>query len=105
MGIHQTLFFKTGLTLTAIATAFVPDTAIVGVDFASNGVRDVYWSGTNGSSTGDGNWYTPTTTGIGSSFWIRADGGATGFGYTGITPNTWISYQHRALFAGMLALT
>jgi hypothetical protein len=71
----------------AIRTTVSPTVATATVDFNSDGTgtSTAAISGTNSWS-----WYSPTTTNIGSSFWIRATL-VSGTTPTSGTMNTWIS--------------
>lgn len=86
-------FGKSAITISlpglgAYGTAYPGDFASAEIQFISNGTITV--STSNSGTQGSGNWATPTTTGIGSSYWVRATqtgsygtdgfGGATQYG-------------------------
>jgi hypothetical protein len=90
----SSVFGKSAITISLSSAAGVYGTAYPG-DFASaelmflpNGT--ISYSSSNMGTGSSGNWATPTTTGIGSSYWIRATqtgsygtggfGGATQYG-------------------------
>lgn len=57
----------------------VPNSATVGLRFQTDGE---VWADTSGSYTFRHRWYTPTTAGIGNSYWVRATV------TSGVTPTT-----------------
>lgn len=83
----------------AFGTAYPGDNAFADITFNSNGTISLGTS--NLGTQGSGNWATPTTTNIGSSYWIRATqtgsygtGGIGGATQYGSTRGVWISLQN-----------
>lgn len=78
--------------------------ASIYVTFYPDGTWIAAASGGGSGTNATGNWYTPTTSGIGNSYWIRFTrtyDGATGYGYSSSPSTGWLNlFQLREIHVG-----
>ena len=79
--------FTTPFSSSMVNTGTTTGTYTASMTWNSDGSMS-YGAHASGTST----WFTPTTTGIGSLYWIRLTAnGAVNTSYSGMTPGTWYS--------------